>query len=764
METRTRYPHIQGTAALAYTESGEYLLTTGADNLVRRVVVDSQDSQDMLDLDFRGLSIATKARRFAVAGDSGVCELYDVDSLKRLATLARTVLPLRGVSFSADQNWCGIVGDDFCRIVDTNDTTNYVSVDVPNVKHLSFHPTQPLVVCVSSLDGVVRILDLAQPEPGTQKLGEIEMVVPRITDMSDEKSTCGVWAPQGECLALPNKVFSIALINTKDWLPAKQLEGHNNAIVHMSFSPNGRYLASCGRDDCVIVWDLMAKTVLKRIPVEHGLEVAWHPHENQLSCITFERRLHTFSEVVDPHLPAPTGGEIFNPLEHSPVSKLATERLDDMEALFVSDEDEEAPREDVRPRPPSDRSSKRSLDHFQPGNKRARLGNLSSLQAAFQSGQTPWIDQRRLLCISPVGYVWSVRHSAEHYSVTITFFDQSERREVHFQDTDLFDLAAVTAQACILANSRTGKLAVRFHSSLMDNWTLDLDLKVDGGISCVALSSEVAVVFTKSGYMRAFTLYGTPLAVYRKGGSSGSVVTCAAFNNEVFAVYQQAPNSYTYSLEDVALGTLHQCRDGLEIGQQATLTSAFFSESGEPYIMDSEGVLSTLVKARQPGQARWVPVFSSQAGVNERKYWPISVLDSKLLCVILRGQQQFPSIPLGLVEEVDLQVPGLPKLEAEYLVQRCQFQQLQDRAEYAMRLAGSEEVEEDVRDVLADMSVDLDKLLLRQFQAACSEKRASRGLQIIALVQRPDSLVAAAKIAGAYELTTLASRIAEIMN
>lgn len=771
-EINAFYPHLKGRISLAYSSCGRYLFTVGENKTVRRFLVGSPENDpDTIKLTFTGRDIATSANHFAVCGDSGTAELFDLHSREKVGGLVRTALPLRSIRFSADGQWVGTVGDDCCRIVNAQDITQTKQVPFENVRHLEFHPVQPSIVALTGMDSVVRIYDLASQAT----LGELETVVPSIAGFGDNRSTAVAWSPQGESFALPTKTFDIALVSSSDWLVSSRLSnGHSNAITTCVWSPNGRYLASGGRDNKVLVWDVRNRSVICTFDADGVSECRWHPHNNELSYVTGDGQLFTVAGVISENLHPPFGGDSIDPFENGHSKSALNDTFGDPEDeddLFVSDHEQ---LDDASIKPHSeDRSRSRDPHIRDPSRSRKKVkldlgSSLRTQQSSFQTGCTPWLNQKRYLCMSPVGYVWCVRHSSTdpaHHSVTITFFDQSVHREVHFQDHDEFDLAALTSHACVFANSASGKVAVRFHSSMSDNWETQLDLKIDKGIQCVTLSSEVAVVLTKSGFMRTYTLYGTPLSTTSMGFGAGkygaaSVITSSAHENEVVTVHQPSPSTYTYTYEDVARGKTFQQSSSLSVSPGAKLVALFFSEDGEPFIMDSAGILSTLVHGRQLGQAKWVPMLSTATADDElkKRYWPLGVQESKLLCVVMKGQQQYPSLPMPITDEIDLQMPGLQGIESEYLVARAQHEQLQDRIEYFTKQLGAE-LDESMEDSLADSALTLDKLLLRQFQLACQDQRLNRGLQIVQLIERSESLQAAAKIASAYELTSLAERI-----
>lgn len=743
------YPHLKGRTSLAYGGGGKYLFTTGENMLVRRFRQGSADEPDVLDLERRtGRCVAAHGSRLAVCCDDGGAELYDVESLEPTGALVRATLPLHAITFSGDGQYIAVVGDDCSKVVRTLDIADVSRVD-GDVKHISFHPRRPRIVCASLLGGTVRVLDLDHGP-----LAEIEAVIPAVSSVDDERTSAAAWRPCGDALALPTKTFEIALVRAGEWLPHAHLRGHQNALTTLEWSPNGRYLASAARDGTLRIWDIAQRSEVRSVELQNAQQLEWHPTANELSVVTSRGQLYVLADAVPVDLPPPAG-DVFPYAQNAqeapntaPTSSggAAAAAVSD-EELFVSENADVETDADTAPAVSAvaAEQSRRAA----PPAKRARIDAELAAQTPFQTGATPWADDRRYLCMSQLGYVWTTRQSSAHHTVTVTFFDQSAHREYHFQDADKFDLAALSRDAVALANSRTGKLAVRFHASAADNWELELGA-LDRGVRCLALSSDTLVLFTKGGFMRAYALYGAPLAVQRVG----VVVACAAYANDVLFVQQPADNTYTYTFEDIAQAKIYQKSDTLEIGPHARLTHLFFSDSGEPCAMDSSQVLATLVRSRVAGQARWVPVFSDPQPDPELKttFWPLGVFENKLACVLLRGQKTMPGFPLPVTDEFDLHIPGLEGFESQYLVGRAMFQQMQDRADTDANIDP---------EYLADLSIELDKLLLRQFQAACEQQRISRALQIAQLFSVDESLRAAAQIASAYRHAQLAERILE---
>lgn len=50
-------------------------------------------------------------------------------------------------------------------------------------------------------------------------------------------------------------VFGSSEVNVESWRCVKRLTAHQSDVVDIAWSPDGQYLASCGLDGYVVVWD-----------------------------------------------------------------------------------------------------------------------------------------------------------------------------------------------------------------------------------------------------------------------------------------------------------------------------------------------------------------------------------------------------------------------------------------------------------------------------------------------------------------------------
>lgn len=89
------------------------------------------------------------------------------------------------------------------------------------------------------------------------------------------------------------------------------------------------------------------------------------------------------------------------------------------------------------------------------------------------------------------------------------------------------------------------------------------------------------------------------------------------------------------------------------ISNNGTLSWAGFSNDGSLLVMDSEGMISMLVKSdtseapdsdSNKGEWVWMPVLDTLGlrKSSDDSYWPVTVYDGKLICIPLKGKVKYP--------------------------------------------------------------------------------------------------------------------------
>jgi len=121
--------------------------------------------------------------------------------------------------------------------------------------------------------------------------------------------TCAPYSPQFARLAVGGTNGLVEIWDTVgDEFERQTLEGHTASIASVSFSRDGRFLATCAVDGAIKLWDTINWTLLARrkdgsVP-PHSCEAAFSPNQNRLAAITDGGRVARIWEIDAPTLRA----------------------------------------------------------------------------------------------------------------------------------------------------------------------------------------------------------------------------------------------------------------------------------------------------------------------------------------------------------------------------------------------------------------------------------------------------------------------------
>ncbi|ANB14671.1 chromatin-binding protein CTF4 [Sugiyamaella lignohabitans] len=810
-----RQAHTAGIVRVCYSLDGNYLISGGANDLVRKFTTGSDSSEpDSLDHHHDAvLAVDVSDAHFASSSEDGTVHLFDVVSNKPKGVIVRNPLAIREVKFSPDGKWIATSGNDkFVKIISVTDILKVQEMSLPvPVKHISYSISGNLIA-LSSIDGNLRFyrLEKSENKDGSDEpdgdmensfrqntiippfnptlVHSLEGIVPDVRDVDDVRTTAVEFHPDGTHFAIATKTFEVGVYNLSNVSEVARLRhtnGHKKELTGIKWSPNGKYIATISLDNKVIIWDATTFTPVESQNVESPISVAWHPTTNELTVATDRGQLITYDVLLDQASPfgditpfntttSTNGTDSSTKKSVNSVDRIRDYDDYDLELEFTgdatADDVEQANGEgneldwiedDDGAGYVGEENGKRSREStaLENGNgyKRAKFVSTEPVHEPFITGSTPWKNGRRYLCMNTIGYIWSV-FQEDHNTVTVTFFDRGLHREYHFTDYVQYDLACLTEEAALFANTKTRKALLRFHDGFTNNW--EYTLSDNDLFRCISLSKNIVTFCTAQGYVRTFNIYGSPLSVYRQ--SRDPVITCASWRNYNYIVRTSPTGSLSYSIENVRTNVIYQKNDEIDIGVGNKLKAVFFTSQGDPCIFDSKGILLVLQNWREPLQTRWVPIVDSNiesAQGRKESYWPIGVIDNKFVCTVLRKGDQHPNIPLPATTELELSVtvdPTTTDYEKEYLTKQVLLQLSRAQAE------SDDNIE--LVSTVSSQELEVDKVVLRLIQACCIDSKPSKALALAYLINKDQALEAASKIALRFDQSAVAEKINELLN
>ncbi|KAI9623233.1 hypothetical protein H4Q26_014729 [Puccinia striiformis f. sp. tritici PST-130] len=378
-------------------------------------------------------------------------------------------------------------------------------------------------------------------------------------------------------------------------------------------------------------------------------------------------------------------------------------------------------------------------------------------QEVFQAGATTLKHRsletrtaRRYLAFNWLGQVHILEKEDENL-VTVEFNNRGLYNGYHF--TDSFKLTWLNWEpwSCWICISRIRDHGIDDEAS----WQFELP------------TGEMAVG-TDQGYIRLFSGSGIQTYIWNLGQQ---IISLACSNEFIFVVHRPSilsashPLSYTLmdssSFEIVQEGIIPLPNVGVVLSW-----IGFSQPHSIPACYDSAGVLSFLDKARRPRQGRWVPMLATASlkteGQFDRVYWPVSVTDSELSCIIIKGGETQPTIPAPMMQQVSLQMPLLEQdspqgqLEESYLRGSLTYQHQTD-------LANPEDTS-----LAAQLSVnqlELEKQVLKLIESCCKaepEPTLQKALDYSTYLKNMNTLEASMKICKFFNLAGLQERISKL--
>ena len=193
------------------------------------------------------------------------------------------------------------------------------------------------------------------------------------------------------------------------------------------------------------------------------------------------------------------------------------------------------------------------------------------------------------------------------------------------------------------------------------------------------------------------------------------------------------------------------------LSPEAKLEWLQLTDLGFLAIMDSAGIISVYSPPGEHASGHWSPVLDVNSLEKAKKmhkrdwFWPVAITSDDIIGVLVKNEKRFPDTQLPVMTKFPLSVPMLSGTteQEESFLRKSLFTDRQ--AAIAM--------DEEDEAVVEAARLQLEKSLLQQISAACSQKKLARALDLAKFFSTERGVAAAATIANRYRLTNLAERI-----
>lgn len=236
-----------------------------------------------------------------------------------------------GVAVSPNGRWLASVGDDqqvriwaFPTESDSSDSQKPLQIldgHASAIVGVDFSPDNAFLA-TSSVDKTIRLWSLVQKDEGSSEVEVVPMHVMR----GHSGIVLGVtFSPDGRWLASSSADHTTTLWRVSDGRPIAILRGHEEDVnLGLTFSPDGGYLATPSDDKTIRLWR-MEKMLL---PPQGQIPRVWYGSLLERSLYHMAYRLDGFRLIHQPHFRL-YGGDI--PLEKTPFNHLDQPRPQKMD-------------------------------------------------------------------------------------------------------------------------------------------------------------------------------------------------------------------------------------------------------------------------------------------------------------------------------------------------------------------------------------------------------------------------------------------------
>jgi chromosome transmission fidelity protein 4 len=705
------------------------------------------------DLNDEPSSITTNStsKIFCIGYNTGEVILYKDETLSHSITLLRSKMPIRDLCISTNGKSLLACSEDsiaqFISLSDERAVVDCLPGHDGSVKACAIDPSG-VYAGTTGCDGYVNVYKMEE--------GKVEMVKrEKINETSAASVLSGpqklklAWSRDGKYLFIPGD-YMLRYMETNQWNIIPVNEMLSNKEISLIEPLDKELLFVLTTDNAGTIWDFQSKTRIVSINVESNIiEVKYDPSSKCLSLLT---NIEVLSMILDDEL-----------------IKVEDQEMKDVEDLH------DLLLEEEKRIPEAERYVERRESQF------ASLFDMQP-QEHFQVNATQYNNSLRFLCWNSTGSI-TLLSRINSVSISFNFTNTISQRNFIIPDQYGITMAAMCSLGSILANSAQDNSIPIIQFVPFHNWRhikpWMYELGGDEVVEVLGIGSHWAAAYTSKSFIRVFSHEGVQRFIFCM--EAPVVVMCGYEDLLAVAYHQSVPLSGTQRVNLRIYNVKRELKviadTPLALSSEATIKWIGFSEEGQLFTYDTDGILRGLLEF---GGNFWTPVLDYKLISKEGEFWVVSVQKNTVSGVELKQSFYEPTLlDKDRLKVLPFNLPAFQnetseesKFEQEYMKKKYELkQELYRKSNWEIlklfRKVNDPEYNQSssiaTEDEIAKAQKELDIVLMDKIRQCTIKGENRKAVAYAEMMQLPISLSLTLKLCQKLNKDELANKIGIIL-